>query len=536
MCGIVFVCKYGQEFTQKEKDTHQIMLENLNERGPDDKRYEYIVINSYYLFLGFTRLAIMDTTAGASQPFSSDSGYSICNGEIYNFTELCKEYNISLKTHCDCEVILPLYDKLEGKHDFFNKLDAEYAMVIVDTKREKIIASRDEAGVRPLFYGTSGDVIAFASEAKALVTMNTVIPVNPKHIYEINLSGKDINVSIINRSYEEKKDYTDHSIEYTIRKLLTEAVAKRLYSDRPIGFFLSGGLDSSLVLSIATHILGKDNIECFSIGLQNSEDVKYAKMVTQHLGIKKHHCVEFTIEEGIDSIKKVIERIESYDVTTIRASVPQYLLAKYIKNNTNIKVLLSGEGADELFGSYRYFRDAPTDEEFERESIRLLDNLYMYDNLRSDRTTAGFGLELRVPFLDKRFVSYIKQLSTHYKRNSRNVMEKLILRKAFDKEGQYLPNSVLYRSKEAFSDAVSSSDISWYKSIQKHIEENVSNEEYIYERDKITLNIPETKEAYYYRKIFDTLYKYPNLIAHYWMPKFQKENITDPSATVLNSY
>lgn len=547
MCGILCVIQKDKILDQKIIDQ---CLQKLISRGPD--KQNSIDINN--VFLGFTRLAIMDTSDDGLQPFTNNKNHVVCNGEIYNYEELAKNFDITMKTKCDCEVILPLYEKL-GFVEMIKSLDAEFALVIYDEKQNKIYTARDRYGVRPLFYGynTKTNIFGFASEAKALHDiMEYITPVIPNEycIFDLN------NFSFGTLEYFDYKKYTklsyimniDSLVKMSINHLLTLAVKKRLHTDRlksslsfpvedashllPIGFLLSGGLDSSLIVAIASRILGPEAITCFSIGLENSPDVIASKVVTEYLGIKNHHIIPFDIEAGINTIPEVIKQIESYDITTIRASTPQYIMAKYISDNTDIKVLLSGEGSDEIHGSYRYFRDAPNKEEFHLESIRLLEELYMFDNLRTDRTMSGNGLEVRVPFLDFDYVSFIMHIDPQKLIFTNKQMEKQIVRDSFI---GYLPNEILYRSKEAFSDAVSSTEKNWFKSIQKIASETISETDVL--DSKFKYNKPKTSEALHFRRIFDEFY--PNrceLIDHYWLPKFQKEEIHDPSATVLQCY
>ncbi len=531
MCGILCII-------QKDKTLDRTIidqcLKKLISRGPD--KQNFIEINN--VFLGFTRLAIMDVSDDGLQPFNNDGNYVICNGEIYNYKELVKNFDILMKSKCDCEVILPLYEKL-GFVDMVKSLDAEFALVIYNEKENKIYAIRDRYGVRPLFYGwnTKTNIFGFASEVKALHDiMEYVKPVIPNEYYVFDLNNFCLQ-TFPYFDYNEcsKISYTmniDELIKTSINNLLTLAVKKRLCTDRPIGFLLSGGLDSSLIVAIATRILGPDSITCFSIGLENSPDVIASKVVTEYLGIKNHHIIPFDIETGINTIPEVIKQIESYDITTIRASTPQYIMAKYISTNTDIKVLLSGEGSDEIHGSYRYFRDAPNIEQFHLESIRLLRELYMFDNLRTDRTMSGNGLEVRVPFLDFDYVNFIMNIDPTKLMFTSKQMEKQIIRDSFI---GYLPNEILYRSKEAFSDAVSSTEKNWFKSIQKLASKTISETDVL--GSKFVINKPKTSEALYFRRIFDEFYPdCCNLIDHYWLPRFQKEDINDPSATVLQCY
>ncbi|AYV85840.1 MAG: glutamine-dependent asparagine synthetase [Satyrvirus sp.] len=546
MCGIFCLVQYGGNSIDLELACR--CLDKLVPRGPDAKNYYLIKMADVEIFLGFTRLAIMDTSMAGIQPFHSSDNkiHAICNGEIYNYKELAKNNGIKMKTCCDCEIIIPLYEKLGFHRLIYDELYAEFAMVLVDEKNKSVMAARDRYGVRPLYYGYNEKtkMVGFSSELKALhpvmefaeqlppykyLKMNLDLEKNPYH------NAKNMLEFVQYISYPSSvaaNHITEHNYLKYINEYLTEAVRKRLTADRPIGFLLSGGLDSSLITAIAARILGPDKIVCFSIGLPNSPDVMAAKEVVSFLGIKKHHVILFDVEKGFRKLSDVIEAIESYDVTTIRASTPQYMMAKYIKENTDIRVLLSGEGSDEIHGSYRYFRDAPCKENFYLETIRLLKDLYMFDNLRTDRTMAAFGLEVRVPFLDYDYVNLITGMDPELLMYKHNRMEKKIIRDSFK---GYLPDQILYRPKEAFSDAVSSNEVNWAKYIQKISNEVISDEELI--NSPFIINRPMTKDALYFRRIFSTLYPgRDNVIPYYWLPKFQSEEVLDPSATVLKCY
>lgn len=566
MCGIFCLVSFG-----KPIDLEQALkcLGYLKPRGPDRTNYKLYRLPHCEVFLGFTRLAIMDTSDNGLQPFEilNSNGQTktavICNGEIYNFHYLIDTLKLEVKSHCDCEVILPIYEKY-GIIPLINKyLDAEFAMVLLDISKLKLYVARDMYGVRPLFMGRSEDnqMYGFSSEMKALhPIMCHIEPVVPTQHIELSLNINEeqdyetqliFNFNKISHQYkfltydykDTIKDLTTDSVLYksimdipaiqaNIRGLFTSAVTKRLESDRPIGFLLSGGLDSSLVVAIATKFLGPDKVVTFSIGLENSPDVIAAKKVVKFLGIEKnHHVVPFNITEGIKNIRDVIRTIETYDITTIRASTPQYMIAKYISENTNIKVILSGEGSDEIHGSYRYFRDAPDEESFHSETIRLLSELYLFDNLRTDRTMASFGLEVRVPFLDHAYVLYIMRIKPALLMyHMPHQMEKQIIRDAFK---GYLPDEILYRSKEAFSDAVSSTEENWFKSIQKEATKHEAELTSI----KYDHNPPQTLDAMYFRKIFEEFYPgRSNVLPHYWLPRFQKTQVLDPSATILKCY
>jgi asparagine synthase (glutamine-hydrolysing) len=543
MCGIICLIQYSGKSVDLGKAKE--CLNNLKPRGPDKQSYNTICVSdNINVFMGFARLAIMDTTDAGQQPFSDEKNYVVCNGEIYNYKALAKEYCFNMKTDCDCEILLPLFNKFGFENMVRDELDAEFAMIMLDNQQKKIHAARDRYGVRPLYYGYNNTTktIGFASELKALhPIMEFVEQVKPNYIFNIDLSKDSNDMALLimkQQYYSYKKLYANLCLDNTeyihqqINNYFTEAVRKRLYADRPIGFLLSGGLDSSLIVAIATRILGPNNIVCFSIGIEGSPDVEAAKKVVDFLGIKNHHIIPFSINEGLLELPNVIRTIETYDITTIRASTPQYIMAKYIFEKTNIRVLLSGEGSDEIHGSYRYFRDAPDVAQFHSETIRLLEELYYFDNKRTDRTMAGNGLEVRVPFLDFEYVEFITRINPGLLMYSENYMEKQIVRDSFK---NYLPNEILYRSKEAFSDAVSNSEINWAKSIQLVAEKEISDEEL--ENNKFIINKPKTKDSLYFRKIFNLFYQNrDNIIPHYWLPRFQKEEILDPSARVLKCY
>ncbi|XWV25204.1 glutamine-dependent asparagine synthetase [Tupanvirus deep ocean] len=543
MCGIICLLQYGSGGIEIEKALE--CLNKLKDRGPDKQSFVNHKMDNCEVFMGFARLAIMDTSDAGLQPFHDEKDNSvICNGEIYNYKELAKSHNIQMKTDCDCEILLPLYDKVGFRNMILTELDAEFATVILSKYESKIYAARDRYGVRPLFYGynKTTKTIGFASELGALHSvMEFVEQVKPNMMFSIDLNKNSDDVSLL----IEKTSYYSYDslianihlnngkyIQEQIRYYLTEAVKKRLYADRPIGFLLSGGLDSSLIVAIATRILGPDNIVCFSIGIEGSPDVEAAKKVVEFLGIKQHHIIPFSVEQGLDVLPQVIKILGSYDITTIRASTPQYIMAQYISKNTNIKVLLSGEGSDEIHGSYRYFRDAPDVFRFHAETIRLLEELYLFDNKRTDRTMAGNGLEVRVPFLDFEYVEFITRINPYLLMYSTDFMEKQIVRDSFK---GYLPNEILYRSKEAFSDAVSNSDTNWAATIQMIANKEISDSDLV--DNEFVINRPRTKDALYFRRIFNNIYPgRDNVLPHYWLPRFQKEEVLDPSARVLKCY
>ncbi len=537
MCGIFCAIKFDGKLDQLELNN---CSSKIYPRGPDGQKT--IIFDKYnnQIMMTFARLAIMDTSLIANQPFQDKTGKVICNGEIYNYQKLIKSYSIQMNTNCDCEIILPVADKIGFEQMIKSELDAEFAMIYYSKKDNAIYAARDRYGVRPLYYGRNNTTrtIYFSSELKALHPVAEIIfQVEPSVYYKISLN-LEWNIALSGKKYYDYDKLinvtnylTDtYYIQNKIREYFTEAVSKRLCSDRPIGFLLSGGLDSSLVVSIASKILGPEKIVCFSVGMNGSPDVESAKKVVSYLGIKNHHIIPFTVDIGIKNLENVISTIETYDITTIRASTPQYVMAKYISENTNIKVILSGEGSDEIHGSYKYMRFAPNEKEFHNETIRLLMELCYFDNLRTDRTTAGWGLEVRVPFLDHQYVEFISTISPKLFIYDKENIEKKIVRDSFR---GYLPDDILYRPKEAFSDAVSTTDISWYQSVAKLADTIISDKEF--ENNIFLINKPQSKESLYYRKIFNKFYpNRDNVLPHYWLPKFPIGNtITDPSATIL---
>lgn len=496
----------------------------IGHRGPDYSTLNRVDNNVY---LGFHRLAIVDQSLNGNQPFELDDSYLVCNGEIYNHEQLISKYNLMPKSKSDCEVILHMYNKF-GIDKTVRELDAEFAFILYDTEHKTIYVARDHYGVRPLFIGSKNTELYIASEVKSLHMCNTVEQFRPGHYATIDASN-----NVTYTKYFDYLELNDHCLElvkYNLRCKLTDAVNKRLMSERPIGCLLSGGLDSSLVTSLVHKQM--PDVHCFSIGLEGSVDVAAARVVARHLNITNHHIVTFTVDEGFNVLKDVIYHLESYDITTVRASTPQYLLAKYIKENTDIKVLYSGEGSDEIFAGYQYSKMAPSIKALHEDGKRLLNELHFYDNLRTDRTTAAWGLEVRVPFLDKEFVQYSMSINPEFKMCN-NKMEKSVLREAFA-NSTMLPLEILYRRKEAFSDAVSSKEISWYKTLVSKINELVTDADLENAKYRYKINTPKTKEALYYRNCFVEMYPdRDNLIPHYWMPQWQTTELYDPSATVL---
>lgn len=529
MCSIIgFV---GKEVSKL--DVENALLRTLR-RGPDAQQ----VIETEFGYLGFARLAIMGLTPEGMQPFERQGNYVICNGEIYGFRRLKQELQqrgYSFKSQSDCEVLLPLYH--EYGTDMFAHLDAEYACVIYDKEKNILIAARDPIGIRPLFYGYSkSGRLALASEAKSLVGfVEEIKPFPPGHYMILDLS-KDEKASFY--CYEDiakVQGYKHEDLDEicsNIHDLLSKGVEKRLDADAPLGFLLSGGLDSSLVCAIAAGLTNKP-IKTFAIGMDiDAIDLKYAKMVADYIG-SEHTEVIMTREQVLDTLEEVISILGTYDITTIRASMGMYLVCKAIHETTDLKVLLTGEISDELFG-YKYTDFAPSAQAFQEEAEKRIRELHCYDVLRADRCLAANSLEARVPFGDLEFVRYVmaidpaKKINTYY-------MGKYLLRKAFESD-KILPEEILWRQKAAFSDAVGHSMVD---DLKEYAEEKYSDEEFSQLAKKYTFATPFTKESLLYREIFEKYYPgQAEMVPDFWMPNKDWDGcaVNDPSARVLANY
>lgn len=494
-------------------------------RGPDMQR----IIQYSDITLGFERLAIMGLTEEGMQPFELNDNALVCNGEIYGFRKIKKELEdeYSFVSDSDCEILLPMYEKYGT--EMFAMLDAEYALIIYDAKKGDLIAARDPIGIRPLFYGyTDADEIVFASEAKNLVGLvSEVKPFPPGHYYA---DGKFICYRDMTEVKEVVKDDID-TVCKNIHDKLVAGIKKRLDADAPLGFLLSGGLDSSLVCAVSAKLLKKP-IRTFAIGMNTDAiDLKYAKEVADHIG-SDHKEIIITRDDVINALKEVISILGTYDITTIRASIGMYLICKAIHEQTDIRVLMTGEISDELFG-YKYTDFAPDADSFQKEAAKRIRELYMYDVLRADRCISSNSMEARVPFGDLDFASYVMSIDPEMKLNKYN-KGKYLLRHAF--EGDYLPYDILMREKAAFSDAVGHSMVDHLK---EYAEEVYSDEQFETECKKYDFATPFTKESLLYRQIFEEYY--PNqarMIADFWMPNKAWEgcNVNDPSARVLSNY
>jgi asparagine synthase (glutamine-hydrolysing) len=542
MCGIFFILgryKFGSQRTTKFIEASKSIIE----RGPDNTTISY----DDKSFMCFQRLKVNDLTDAGNQPMFHDEVFLLCNGEIYNHEALKSEYYLDCKSHSDCEVVLMLYLKLKEWYSTKEAvmmlpqlLDGEFAFVIYDKKEGWVHICRDPHGVRPLFWYNSGDEIGVCSELKGIHTLNGELASQfpSGHICSVKVdslgNGED---TMMQQYHEHEVQYKTGTVEEvalkTIRKNFTNAVKKRLMSDRPICSLLSGGLDSSLVSAILAREIAPKQLTTFSIGIQGSSDLIYAKKVADHIG-SIHHAVELREEEFLEAIEETIRIIESYDITSVRASVGNYLISKYIADNTDFKVVYNGDYSDEVCGGYMYFKKAPSGDAFHKECCRLVKDICFFDSLRSDRTISSQGLEARVPFSDKDFVTHYMSIDPKL-RMSHDKIEKYMLRKAFDGI-DLLPHEVLFRSKVAFSDGVSNLDRSWHTIIKQYIGMHVTDTEFMQERGKYAFNAPETKEAYYYRKVFEQ--HYPNsqhVIPYMWLPKWCGD-IRDPSARELEFY
>lgn len=536
MCGI-FAYLSNTDIKQSKLETIHREGLKCRPRGPDNTVVRTINNN----FMMFHRLKINDTSDLGNQPLTHPDDFNLtlmCNGEIYNFIELINENKFNTKSKSDCEVILHMYKKY-GIEKTIKSLDGVFAFILIDSNINKIFIGRDPIGIRSLYIGETSDKhLSIASECKCLTEICGHIEAFPPGKYVV-INDDTSDRTLDSLSYQTYYDYVYPNKHFDkteilrqIRDKLDAAVEKRLISDRPIGCLLSGGLDSSLITALVAKRFNKGELSTFSIGFEGSEDIKYARKVAEYLGTRHY---EYIVTENvmIQAVEEVIKSIETYDITTIRASTPMYLLSKYIKNNTDITVLFSGEGSDEASGSYMYFHNAPDPISFKKETVRLMTDLQYFDVLRSDKSTASNGLEVRVPFLDKEFINYYMSVDPALKIPNGGI-EKYMLRKAFD--GDLLPNDVLWRTKEAFSDGVSSKSKSWFEILQDHINVRISDAEFVEKQQKYQHSPPQIKEALYYREIFDKHFgKHDNIIPYYWLPKWNG-NVSEPSARVLDSY
>ena len=520
MCGIMV---YSGRIDRERFDKAFAATQS---RGPDDTR----VVDVGEGLMGFHRLAIMGLHDEGMQPFTLRGDYVVCNGELYGFAKQKQELiarGYTFLSDSDCEILLPLWR--EYGLSMFERLDAEFALVLFDGKTHSFVAARDPIGIRPLYYGyDKAGQIVFASEAKNLVGLvEMIMPFPPGHYYK---DGRFVCYCDIAKVEEVCYDDLD-TVCRNIHDKLVAGVEKRLVADAKVGFLLSGGLDSSLVCAIAAKRSTKP-IKTFAIGMVGDAiDLKYAKEVADYIG-SDHTEVYMTKEEVLEALPTVIRLLGTFDITTIRASMGMYLLCKAIHERTDIRVLLTGEISDELFG-YKYTDFAPDAAAFQAESEKRIRELHMYDVLRADRCISVNSLEARVPFGDLDFVRYVLSIDPAKKMNVYN-KGKYLLRHAF--EGDYLPHDILYREKAAFSDAVGHSMVDYLK---EYAEQMYTDEAYETRRQLYPYCMPFTKESLLYREIFERYYPHQaQMIADYWMPNksWAGCDVKDPSARVLSNY
>ena len=527
MCGIFLYKGQKQDWDSLENDINRIGY-----RGPDNTHHE--MIGNDVLF-AFHRLAIMGTTEMGDQPMKHPNDVSltlICNGEIYNYKDLADKYGFNLVTGSDCEIILLLFKKF-GIEKTVKELDGVFMFAIHEAKTGLLFAARDPMGVRPGFMGRDGDEIMIASEVKPMMNhCSDIIPFFPGNWWCSDTPDRFNPYFHYNGT--KIQEHNEEEICDKIRSLLIDAVKKRLMTEREIGCLLSGGLDSSLICALVNKYYEGPKLNSFSIGLPGSIDLEYAQTVADYLDTK-HHQIEVSEGEFLDAIEKVIYNIESYDTTTVRASVGNYLVSKYISEITDCKVIFNGDGADEVCCGYVYLKNAPTSKDLQKESEKLVEEIHYFDVLRSDRSISSNGLEARTPFLDKAFVKYYLAISPELKSfDGINRLEKCLLRQAFEDQ-EILPDEVLWRRKCAFSDGVSAKKKSWHHIIQAYVDKKISDNEFQQKRKTISHCTPVLKESYYYRKVFDSYFgENEKLIPHFWMPKWT--DIIDPSARELQDY
>ena len=522
MCSIMAYCSPDYDL-QKFKEG----FERTISRGPDDCR----IVDTGNGLLGFLRLSIMGLTPSGMQPFELDGSYVVCNGELYGFEvvrEALREKGYTFASDSDCEIILPMYR--EYGTDMFSMLDAEFACVLYDSQTGEYIAARDPIGIRPLYYGyDENETILFASEPKNLVGLaQSIMPFPPGHYYRDGKFHRYADPSGVDTICHDDPE----TASIMIRDKLIAGVKKRLVSDSKVGFLLSGGLDSSLVCAIAARECDRP-IRTYAIGMrEDAIDLKYAREVADFIGAE-HTEVFMTPDEVISTLEALIELLGTYDITTIRASMGMYLVCKAIHETSDIRVILTGEISDELFG-YKYTDFAPSAEAFQQEAAKRIREIHMYDVLRADRCISVNSLEARVPFGDLDFVKYVMSLDPKIKLNSYG-KGKYLLRHAF--EGlDYLPEDILWREKAAFSDAVGHSMVDYLK---EYAEDRYSDEEFESQRAMYDYARPFTKESLLYREIFEKYYPgQAEMVVDFWMPNREWEgcDVDDPSARVLTNY
>ena len=503
MCGIVAIYNNQLKFDKDIRSKSLLMSKKVRHRGPDWSG----IYTSDHAILAHERLSIVDVKSG-KQPLISDNNNIILtvNGEIYNHLDFRNDntLNYNYKTNSDCEVIIPLYNKYGDS--LLDKLNGIFAFFLYNKENKSFFVARDPIGVIPLYmgYDDHGNLY-FSSEMKCLVgNCNQIKEFPPGHYMT---EKNDIPIKYYKRNWMDYNSINNNTSKQELRESLENSVKRQLMSDVPFGVLLSGGLDSSIISSIVKKYSKKriesnekkdawwPRIHSFAVGLKDSPDLLASKKVADYLETV-HHEITFTIQEALDALEDVIYYLETYDVTTVRASTPMYLMARYIKS-MGIKMVLSGEGADEIFGGYLYFHKAPNPKEFHEETIRKINKLHLYDCLRANKSLSAWGVEGRVPFLDVEFLDYAMNIKTDKKMIGDKKIEKNILRESF--EG-YLPDEILWRQKEQFSDGVG---YSWIDSLKEYADKTVLDKDYNNRLKIFPVNTPKSKEEFLFRKIFE---------------------------------
>ena len=529
MCGIV--CAFDlKETSDKLRPQVLEMAKKIRHRGPDWSG----IYSDDKVIMAHERLAIVDPASGQQPLFSEDKKLILAaNGEIYNHREIKKEntFDYHFQTKSDCEVILALYK--EKGIDFLDDLNGMFGFALYDVEKDEYFIARDHMGIIPLYIGwDQNGTFYVASELKALESICTKIELFPPGHYLSSKDGKFIKWYKRDWCEFENVKENETSIQ-EVKEALEAAVHRQLMSDVPYGVLLSGGLDSSITSAIAKKYAQKriesddkkdawyPQLHSFSVGLDGSPDLAAAQKVADHIGTI-HHEIKFTIQEGLDAIKDVIYNIETYDITTIRSSTPMYLMARVIKS-MGVKMVLSGEGADEIFGGYLYFHKAPNAQEFHEETVRKLDKLHMYDCLRANKSLMAWGIEGRVPFLDKEFMDVAMRINPKDKMINGERMEKWVIRKAFE---DMLPQEVAWRQKEQFSDGVG---YSWIDTLKEVVDKEVTDEQLANAKFRFPIQTPTNKEEFYYRTIFEN--HFPSDTAALSVP--QEASVACSTATAL---
>lgn len=558
MCGINGMLS-RHRMTDAQRTLFYRSSRKIAHRGPD--RSTISILNDTDVMLSFERLSIMDLSSNGDQPFKYETEdghtiYCMCNGEIYHYRDICKEHDFHPVSESDCEVIPLLYRKfgLEHMSEITASLNSEHAFAILDidhsTGDYKLILSSDRYGIRPLFVGSDESGFYFSSELQGLPCLRTagafVQRFPPRHYAVIEKRSGVLSSMILHRYHEILPKHIVHYDQEEcmkgIRELLNGAVISRLESDRPYGCLLSGGLDSSLVASLAARHLRKfgKKLRTFSVGMPGSTDAPFAKLVAEFIG-SKHTHVELSDADFLSAVPHIVRTTGSYDITTVRASTGQYLISKWISENTDIKVLLCGDGADEYQSGYMYFHNAPSAVAAHLENVRLLDDIHQFDGLRADRCISHWGLEARFPMLDHLLVEFYLRCDPELRvpgKSGGGRIEKWLMRESFRTEN-VLPTEVLSRKKEGFSDAVSSVKKSWYVTIQEQVEKLYSDTDVLEAASKFIHLPPISKESLYYRNMFCEYFgeneSVAQTIPYFWLPKWCGD-IKEPSARVLDVY